>query len=309
MKKIISLITIMLLAMVVLAGCGEKDVEDETQADVNEVESDENVEVEDSEQKYERVITSTVAGTEILYALGVEMVAIPDTSMELPEELQELPTIGSAMDPNIEVIISLEPDIVVCDSNLEESLGSTFEEHNIEVVYLTNNSYDAVKETIIELGQVFDVEDNANEIINTFDEIEERVLTEYEGEDAGEVMILFGTTESSYLVTEHSFVGDLVEKLGVSNIGANQGMPSPYIPFSMEEAIDSNPDTILIVVHADPQAAEESFKAEFAKNDVWGEVNAVKNDRVIALDPSYFAVTGNIRSAEALEMLAEILYK
>ena len=60
-----------------------------------------------------RVVASSVAVVQILDKLGVPMVGVPTSSYELPKSVADAEKIGSAMSPDMEIIASLSPDIIV----------------------------------------------------------------------------------------------------------------------------------------------------------------------------------------------------
>ena len=61
----------------------------------------------------EVVVATSVAVTEILDALGVKVSGVPSTSYELPESTEGAVEIGNPMSPDLEIIKSLNPTVVV----------------------------------------------------------------------------------------------------------------------------------------------------------------------------------------------------
>ncbi len=72
--------------------------------------------------KGEAVIATSVAVTEILDAIGVKVDGIPTTSYELPESTKGAVEVGSPMNPDLEIIKSLNPKVVVS----VDTLGQDF---------------------------------------------------------------------------------------------------------------------------------------------------------------------------------------
>ena len=60
-----------------------------------------------------RVISLLPAGTETLFALGAGEAVVGRTRYDLEPHLAHLPSVGGGLDPSLETLISLRPDLVV----------------------------------------------------------------------------------------------------------------------------------------------------------------------------------------------------
>lgn len=256
-----------------------------------------------------RIIAGSVAAAELLNVLGLDLVAVPTTARILPEKYRSLPRVGSPMTPDMEIIKSLQPDVVVTDKSFEASLAPRFKNNNINSVFLSMNDYDDVAENILALGKAFGKEEVAGAFVLELKNKEASYNILNAGKVKPKVMIIFGTPESMQLATKESYVGDLVNRLGGINIADNLKVSGAYVPFSMEDVIKANPDIILRLSHTEPAVTKAIFDKEFAKNDLWKMTNAVKKDNVFDLDNVNFGVVANIRCAEALEILSNMLFK
>ena len=256
-----------------------------------------------------RIIAGSVGAAEILNALGLDVVAVPTTARILPEKYRALPRIGAPMTPDMEIVKSLQPDVVVTDRSLEASLAPRFKNNNINAIYLSMSTYDDIAENVLALGKAFGREEAAGRFVLELKNKEATYNIVNAGKSKPKVMILFGTPESMQLATRESYVGDLVRRLGGINITDNLKVSGAYVPFSMEDVIKSNPDIILRLSHTEPAITKANFDKEFAKNDLWKMTNAVKKDKVFDLDNINFGVVANIRCAEALEILSNMLFK
>ena len=95
LKKYITSIVMMTLSLALTVGCS----------------SSENNDIQTSEVKQgeEVVVATSVAVTEILDKLGVKVSGVPTTSYELPESVKNATEVGSPMNPDMEIIKSLNP--------------------------------------------------------------------------------------------------------------------------------------------------------------------------------------------------------
>lgn len=254
----------------------------------------------------ERIVASSVAVVQILDALSVPMVGVPTSSYELPESVADVTRIGSAMSPDMEVIASLEPTVVVSVDSLSEDLKAQFDSLNIDSEFVNLNSYDGVKEAIKSLGERFGVSEKAEELVASFEARENDIQKSIEGKEGPSVLIIFGAGSSFMVASEDSYVGNLASIVGAKNVLTDA--PSSFSPVDMEYLADKNPDYILFMAHANPEESLEAFKQEFETNAAWQNFDAVKNEKVIALETSYFGMSANLYAVDAMEKLVEILY-
>lgn len=322
-KRVIALGLI--LGMSVLAvGCSKKDTENadatsnatEVVEETNETSStQEDSTVTDAETDTtessdsvteERVVASSVAVVQILDALSVPMVGVPTSSYELPESVADVTRIGSAMSPDMEVIASLEPTVVVSVDSLSEDLKTQFDSLKIDSEFVNLDSYDGLKAAIKSLGERFGVSEKAEELVASFEARETDIQQSIEGKESPSVLIIFGAGSSFMVASEDSYVGNLASIVGAKNIITDA--PSSFSPIDMEYLADQNPDYILFMAHADPEESLEAFNQEIEKNQAWQNFDAVKNGNIVALETGYFGMSANLNAVDAMEKLVDILY-
>ncbi|MGE6378587.1 ABC transporter substrate-binding protein [Peribacillus muralis] len=258
----------------------------------------------------ESIVTTSVSIAEMLQILNVKPVGIPTSTHELPKGFENVAQIGSPIEPDVEKIVSLKPDIVIGPESIKDSLDKKIKNSKVDTAYIPTDSYDDLKISLEVLGKVLHKETEAKDYIAQLQEKETAVLDGVKGKDSSKVMVLFGSGESFMLMSENTYVGSLVKKLGATNI-VNDVLKSSeaYVPMNMEDVVTANPDAILLVSHGDPTAALEQFKAEVKKNGAWEKLNAFKEDRVQALDYEIFGYASIEKATTGLEQLSEILYK
>lgn len=290
------------LSIGVLAACGDsnaaKQVEEPT---TNEAATENKVEEE------HRIIAGTVVLAQILDRLNLDAVAVPETVKDLPSRFEDIPTIGNAMDPDAEIIKSLNPTEVLSVSTLEYDLKTKFEQLKIPVDFVDLTSIETMMAEITALGERYNRVDEAKALNEELqDQINAVEMTASEKEKP-RVLILLGVPGSYLVATENSYVGDLVRLAGGENVMA--GQEAEYLPSNTEYLYESNPDIILRLAHGMPDEVIEMFDKEFVTNDVWKHFNAVKNDHVYDLEEELFGTTAALNVPAALNQLVEIFYK
>ncbi|MEW9079729.1 heme ABC transporter substrate-binding protein IsdE [Terrisporobacter glycolicus] len=285
-KKIVGLLSVATLALMV--GCSSN-------------ESNENKVTNSSDKKV--VVATSVAVTEILDKLGVEVSGVPTTSYELPKSVKNATKVGNPMSPDLEIIKSLNPTCVVSVDTLGSDFEKKFTENNIPSKFVNLSNVDGLKKTILELGKEFDKKEKADEIIEELEK-KEKELTLNNKKNDEEVLILFGAPGSVMVSTDLSYVGNLVKIAGGNNIFESE--TSSFMQVNMEEIIKRNPDKILIMTHAVPEEAKKTVEEEFAKES-WKQLDAIKNNKVYYLENGYFGMSANLKVIEALDKMGVIL--
>ena len=285
-KKIIGLLSVTMLTFMVGCSSSESNESNVTNSNGEEV-----------------VVATSVAVTEILDKLGVEVSGVPTTSYELPESTKDATEVGSPMNPDLEIIKSLNPTCVVSVDTLGSDFEKQFTENNIPSMFVNLSTVDGLKETIVNLGEKFDKSEKAAEIIAEL-ENKENELNLSKRENKEDILILFGAPGSVMVSTDNSYVGNLVKIAGGNNIFESES--SSFIQVNMEEIIKRNPDKILIMTHAVPDEAKKTVEEEFAKA-TWQQLDAIKNNKVYYLENGYFGMSANLKVIEALDKLGAIL--
>lgn len=285
-KKIIALLSVTMLTFMVGCSSSESNESNVTNSNGEEV-----------------VVATSVAVTEILDKLGVEVSGVPTTSYELPKSTKDATEVGSPMNPDLEIIKSLNPTCVVSVDTLGSDFEKQFTENNIPSMFVNLSTVDGLKETIVNLGEKFDKSEKAAEIIAEL-ENKENELNLSKKENKEDILILFGAPGSVMVSTDNSYVGNLVKIAGGNNIFESES--SSFIQVNMEEIIKRNPDKILIMTHAVPDEAKKTVEEEFAKA-TWQQLDAIKNNKVYYLENGYFGMSANLKVIEALDKLGAIL--
>jgi iron complex transport system substrate-binding protein len=292
------------LSFALLAGCGDDKASQisETKTAVEQTDG-QSTQVEEEH----RIIAGTVVIAQILDRLNLDAIAVPDTVKDLPARFNGLPDIGNAMDPDAEIIKSLNPTEVLSVSTLEYDLKEKFEQLKIPVDFVDLTSIDSMMSEITELGVRYNRVEEAKALNAELQAQIDEVKTVASTKEKPRVLILLGVPGSYLVGTENSYTGDLVRLAGGENVMA--GQEAEYLPSNTEYLYESNPDIILRLAHGMPDEVIEMFDEEFQTNDVWKHFNAVKNGRVYDLEEELFGTTAALNVPEALNKLVDIFYK
>lgn len=295
------LMMVFMSLLLVVAGCNNGDKQEETET------STEKQSVKTAEENELRIIAGTVVIAEILDKLDLDAIAVPKTEKTLAKRFDGLPTIGNAMEPDMEIVKTLNPTDVLSVSTLEYDLQDKFEQLKIPVNFLNFQSVDAMLSEIRTLGERYDREAQARELVNGLQKNIDAVQTVASNKKRPRVLILLGIPGSYLVATENSYAGDLVKRAGGINV--MEGQDAEYLASNTEYLHNSNPDIILRLSHGMPDEVVKMFDEEFKTNAIWKHFDAVKNGKVYDLEEELFGTTASLKVPQALGQLMEIFYR
>ena len=261
---------------------------------------------ETAQQEEIRLVTTTVAVTNIFEALNLNLIGVPTTEQEIPERYNEATKVGSPMTPDVEIIAGLKPTEVFSVTSLEYDLKEPFEQLNIPTTFVNLQGLQQMKDSINDIGARYDRVDEATELVTSLEKRITELQASVEGKPSPKVLILLGIPGSYLVATENSYIGDLVKLAGGTNIA--EGQVAEYLPSNTEFLHQSNPDIIIRLAHGMPDKVVEMFNEEFKTNDIWKHFNAVQNERVYDLKEPLFGTTATLEVTTALEQLIEVMY-
>lgn len=336
LKKIM---VVFMFAVLLLVACAEKEVEpvekedavaNEQEQAATETENEEQVEdegltlendgVDEAKfqellaalpaEKPERIVVTSVPLTEMLHLLDVEPVGVPTSTNPIPEAFNHIAQIGSPMAPDLEVITNLETDLLIGAKSLQSSLDKSLEGLNLTTAYLPTDSFEDLKLSFKVLGTYLGQEEKMNEVLSSILDKENELMKLAEGKELPRVLLMIGTSDSFMVMSENSYLGSLVKRLGAENIATTElKVESTYSAVNLEDIVVYDPDVILVLASGDHGASEEMFKEEVAKNDAWTKLSAYKNEQIHILDYSIFGVTSIMNVENALTKVADYFVK
>lgn len=289
--------------LLAVAGCNDGNKQQKSETPTEKAQPS----AETTDENEHRIIAGTVVIADILDKLELDAIAVPETEKTLAKRFNELPTIGNAMEPDMEIVKSLNPTDVLSVSTLEYDLQDKFEQLKIPVHFLNFQSVDAMLSEIKTLGERYNRIEQAKKLVNGLQKNIDAVQTVAENKKGPRVLILLGIPGSYLVATENSYAGDLVKRAGGINV--MEGQDAEYLSSNTEYLHSSNPDIILRLSHGMPDEVVKMFDEEFKTNDIWKHFDAVKNGKVYDLEEELFGTTASLQVPQALGQLMEIFYR
>lgn len=251
------------------------------------------------EAEPQKIISLSPAITEILFAIGVgdKVVGVTDYC-DYPAEALKKPKVGSFKDPNMEVIINSQPEVIFVAAGIQEEFVKRFEELGIKIVTLDANNLEQVLENIKLAGRVTGVGQKSLEVVS---DMEKRMNAVKEAVAQAETApkVFFEVWDDPLMTAgPGSFIDDLIVKSGGTNIAGD--VTKRFAEFSREALIDRNPEIYILNSHA--------HTPEDVKNRAGYEgLKAIKNNKVYTIEDDLVTLPGP-RIIEGLEAMSKIIH-
>lgn len=253
------------------------------------------------------IVVTSVSIAEIMDKLGLELAGVPKTSYDLPERYKNVKEVGSPMSPDMEILADMEPEWVLSPASLQNDLKSKYEQIHANAAFLDLESVEGMFESITDLGKLFDRQKEADALVSQYETFIQEYQEMHVNEDKPTVLILMGFPGSYSVATDKSYVGNLVELAGGTNVYS--GESTDFISVNTEDLLSKNPDIILRTSHAMPEEAAEMFEEEFNNNDIWKNFDAVADGKVYDLENGLYGMSATLDYQEAVTGLGELFYE
>ena len=291
LKKILSLVLAGVMALCV-TGCVNQHPEETTST---------------NESREVRLVATSPAVVQICNRLDLDLVGICQSTSDLPERYDGVTTVGMAMNPDLEIIKSLDPDYILSPATLQNDLQPKYASIGVSSLFLNLKSVEGMYASIEGLGEKFGREEEAAVLLEEFDSFMTEFAEKNAGKESPKVLVLMGLPGSYIIATDNSYVGSLVKLAGGTNVYGD-GDGQEFLFANTEDMKTKEPDVILRAAHGLPDEARKMFAEEFSTNDIWQHFKAVQEGRVYDLDSNLFNMSANFSYEEALKALQPMLY-
>ncbi|HHX87860.1 MAG TPA: cobalamin-binding protein [Firmicutes bacterium] len=305
MKNCFLLLAVTLLLVAALTGCTQEGVNGEgpqVTGEITLVDHKGREVIIDGE--LERVISLSPSNTEIMFALGLgsKVVGVTDYC-NYPPEAAGKEKVGGFSDPSIEVILTLEPDLVLAGSLHEEAVAR-LEERDIPVLVMEPKSVEQVYETIRTVAAAARAEEAAETLVSEIKQqvgsVQEKLDTLAEGDKIPVYYELWYDPPMS--IGNRSFIHEVVTLAGGKNIFAD--LDDNYPTVSPEAVAQKNP---LVILYPDDHGTAIMIREQYDLRPGWSKVSALQEERIYGVDSDLFNRPGP-RVGLAIQTAADLFY-
>lgn len=249
----------------------------------------------------QRVISVTPNTTESIFAIGAGKRLVGRSRYcDYPPEASSVQVVGGYVDVSIETLLALQPDLVVgargpTGSGLVEKLNA----RGIRTYFPPTESVEEIFAMIVGLSDLLDCGVAARRVVANLKSELSAITKAVSNEAKPRALLVFGLSPI-VVAGPGSFPNEMLELAGATNaISAGPRYPS----LGIEEVIAAKPEIII-----DAAIAEGHGKTRVQKEaSGWGEVPAVKADKVVALQDDA-ALRPGPRLAAGVRALAKLIH-
>ena len=249
----------------------------------------------------QRIVSLLPSLTESLCALGgCERLVGVDRYSNWPAHVKTLPVVGGGLDPNIESIVALKPDLVLV--SMASRAIARMEALGLKVVALEPRTHEEARTVLQKLGVLLALPPAQGA---------DRVWAGIEADlnkaaaSVPEVMrgqrVYFEASRGPYAAGERSFIGQTLTRLHLRNVvDAGQG---PFPRLNPEYVVRLDPDILM--------AGERAWKTGVPEYPGWAQMRAVKQGAICAFTPeqSDILVRPGPRMAEGAQIIVQCLQR
>lgn len=248
-----------------------------------------------------RLISIAPSITETLYELGLGDRLVGDTdNCDYPPQAKALPHVGAMVNPSLEKIVSLKPDLVLgTDEANRRETADQLERLGIPLYGVTAHTVEGVIQSVEDLGRILDWEQPTQKLVASLRARVAAVDKRVQGQPRPKVLFVVWYRP---LITagNQTFISNVIRRAGGDSISDDMKMEWPHM--GLETVLSRSPDVILF-----PKT--EAFAPgvdEFRKLPGWRDLTAVKNHRLYFVEETIMRPSP--RLVDALEELANILH-
>lgn len=247
-----------------------------------------------------RVVGLVPSLNELVIALGAGEQLAAKTDFDTHSRADELPSIGGGLDPSLEQIVALDIDVVLMSAGRDTpALAERLRELSVQVLELPTQSISDVHGSIARLGELFDMEAEAESLSASvsadLDEIRTRVS------ELPPVPVMYVVWSDPPMTTGGgTFIDEVIQIAGGRNVFDDSVMGWPTVGF--ESIVARRPAVVIW-----PQGEITIDNVDVLKTTPgWRDVEAVQDGRIVLVDGNLFnrpgpsVVVAARRLAEAL---------
>jgi iron complex transport system substrate-binding protein len=248
-----------------------------------------------------RVVTLTPSLTEMMYSLdaSADLVGITDYT-DYPPEARTKPSVGGMVDPSVERIVALHPDLVLAEFNTNRaSTIDALQRLGIPVFVIRAEGLDGILHAVEQVGTAVNRTSVTRTLVDRLRARREEVARRVRGVLKPRVFVLIWP-DPVVTVGQHAFITEAVEAAGAICVTSN--IPQMWPRLSLEEVIRLAPDTLLLIKGGHRTLAIDDMKTRPG----WDRVPAVVANRFVEVDARFEHSSPVV--FDALEELARLLH-
>jgi len=244
------------------------------------------------------VVMNPAVELDNLLALGITPVGVASFTGDRPfaispylaQQAEGIETVGNLVQPNLEKILQLKPDLIVIDESQQRLYPQL---SKIAPTVALQAQPSRWQSRFLTLAEAVNRPEAAEQLLHDY-ERQVQAFKQALGDRLNqlEVSYIRVRTDGIFLYVKSSLVGQIMEELGIRRPPAQDVFlaDSPRIPLSLERLEQADGD-VLIVFGLEFGDTEATF-AQLQRHPLWQQLEAVKANQVHGVTAAYWSFPG-----------------
>ncbi|NOU84320.1 ABC transporter substrate-binding protein [Paenibacillus sp. LMG 31460] len=257
-------------------------------------------------KKPERIIAMEFGFTDILVTLGVQPVGVaddgsPDLFMDsVKSQLKTYKSVGSRYEPNIELISSLKPDLIIVDVNKHKNAIPQLK--GIAPVLVLDDfqaDYNQMLKNVAIIAKAVGKEEEGKKRLAEH-QAKVETLKKKLGSTNLRVLPAVVNPKGFFAHSDHAYSGSFLAMLGYTDPIKNT---AAYPQITLEQLVEANPQVLFLL-----PTEKETIIKQWETNPLWQKIDAVANKKVFTVERRDWSLSrGFLGSEKILEDIAKNL--
>ncbi|WP_341281195.1 AraC family transcriptional regulator [Paenibacillus sp. FSL H8-0537] len=252
----------------------------------------------------ERVVILTNEGTEALLAVGIKPVGAVQSWVGDPwyehikDEMEDVTVVGDELQPNIELIASLKPDLIIGNKVRQEKI---YEQLNqIAPTVFAEDLAGDWKINFKLYIQAVNKQDEGDKAMEEFDKRVAEVKAKVGDKAATKVSVARFSASQVRIYQKQTFSGVLLEQLGFAR-PESQDVDS-FIEVMSKESIPKMDGDVLFYFVTEAAGKTDAAKVveEWMNDPLFKNLDVAKNNKVVQVDEAIWNTAGGYKAANLL---------
>ncbi|MEK4436500.1 ABC transporter substrate-binding protein [Paenibacillus sp. FSL K6-2862] len=246
----------------------------------------------------ERIVAMDFSFTDMLVSLGVQPVGIADDGTpelfmdSVKDKLGDYLSVGSRYEPNIELISSVQPDLIIVDINKHGAAIPQLEKiAPLLVLDDFQADYDQMLKNFNILATAVGKEQEGSERLAEHEQFVQDIKAKLTGKDLTILPAVVNPT-GFFGHSDHSYTGSIVKLLGFTDPLQNE---KSYPELTLENLSELNPQVLFLM-----PTAEVTIANEWEKNPLWNSLDAVSSKQIYTVERRNWSLSRGLLGSEQI---------
>lgn len=310
-NKLIAIMSVLLLACLIVSGCSSSQNNNGS----GESKSKDSRVIHDEEGKTtvsgtpKRVVVLELSFLDAVRNLGITPVGIADDNKKdmikkLVASSIDYTSVGTRSEPNLEVISSLKPELIIADAERHKNIYKQLKKIAPTIELKSREAtYDETIDSFTTIAKALNKEDEGKEKLAEHKKVINDLKAELPKDENRNIVLGVARADSFQLHTSSSYDGEIFKMLGFTHAVKSD---NAYQEVSLEQLSKIDPDILFISANEGKTIVDE-----WKTNPLWKNLKAVKNGQVYDADRDTWTRFRGIKSSEtsAKDVLKKVYNK